>query len=211
MKTDDLIRALAADTRRRPSGIGRMLVVAAVVSVAVAFVVFLATLGPRSDLAAAAATVRFNLKWIAALVLAGSALALLEAVARPDGDWRRALLLAAAPAMLGLAVAAEMAVLPAEAWPMAAIGKNALVCLTFIPLIGAGPLASFIWFLRRGAPVRPALAGAAAGLAAGGIAAGLYAFHCTDDSPFFVAIWYTTAIAGLTLAGAVAGRFATRW
>ena len=31
---------------------------------------------------------------------------------------------------------------------------------------------------------------------AGGIAATLYAAHCTDDSPLFVATWYTIAIAG---------------
>jgi hypothetical protein len=55
------------------------------------------------------------------------------------------------------------------------------------------------------------LAGAVAGLAAGGIAATLYAAHCTDDSPLFVATWYTLAIAILTGTGAFAGRVFARW
>jgi hypothetical protein len=57
----------------------------------------------------------------------------------------------------------------------------------------------------------PALAGSVAGLLAGGIAAAVYAAHCDNDSPLFVATWYTLAIAGLALLGAIgASRFA-RW
>jgi len=41
-----------------------------------------------------------------------------------------------------------------------------------------------------GAPARPAVAGASPA-AIGGTAATLYAFACTDDSPLFVATWYT--------------------
>ena len=61
--------------------------------------------------------------------------------------------------------------------------------------------------LRRG----PHLAGAVAGLVSGGIAATFYAAHCTDDSPLFVAIWYTIAIAALTAIGAVGARGLVRW
>ncbi|TIM19365.1 MAG: DUF1109 family protein, partial [Mesorhizobium sp.] len=38
-----------------------------------------------------------------------------------------------------------------------------------------------------------------------------YAAHCFDDSPLFVATWYTAAIAGLALLGALGGRFFIRW
>jgi hypothetical protein len=65
--------------------------------------------------------------------------------------------------------------------------------------------------LRRGAPAKPAAAGAVAGMLAGGIAATFYAAHCTDDSPLFVATWYTIAIAGLALAGAAGARRFARW
>jgi len=39
----------------------------------------------------------------------------------------------------------------------------------------------------------------------------LYAAHCTDDSPLFVATWYTLAVTLLTVAGAFAGRRFARW
>jgi hypothetical protein len=65
--------------------------------------------------------------------------------------------------------------------------------------------------LRQGAPTRPGVAGAAAGLLAGGIAATFYAAHCTDDSPLFVATWYTLAIGALALLGAAVGQRFLRW
>ena len=72
-------------------------------------------------------------------------------------------------------------------------------------------LAAMLFILRDGAPLRPALAGAAAGLAAGGLGAALYAAHCTDDSPLFVAAWYGVAIAAVAAAGALAGARWLRW
>ena len=101
--------------------------------------------------------------------------------------------------------------MPSSEWSARLVGTNSLACTTLIPLMGIAPLALFIAMLRYGAPSRPTLAGAIAGLAAGGIAATLYAAHCTDDSPLFVATWYTLAIAILTVAGALAGRAFARW
>ena len=66
-------------------------------------------------------------------------------------------------------------------------------------------LAAALIALRHGAPARPAVAGAFAGLLSAGLAATLYASHCTDDSPLFVATWYTLATALVTAIGALAG------
>ena len=44
-----------------------------------------------------------------------------------------------------------------------------------------------------------------AGLLSAGLAATLYASHCTDDFPLFVATWYTIATALVTAIGALAG------
>jgi hypothetical protein len=78
-------------------------------------------------------------------------------------------------------------------------------------LIAAPVLIAALAALRRGAPTRPTLAGAVAGLAAGGLGATLYAAHCTDDSPLFVMAWYVPAIAIVTIAGALAGARLLRW
>ena len=117
----------------------------------------------------------------------------------------------AAPALLAIAVVGELLLLPSETWTAGAIGTNSLICLSYIPLIGIGPLMIFLAALRHGAPTRPALAGAVAGLVSGGIAATFYAAHCTDDFPLFVAIWYTIAVAALTAIGAVGARGLVRW
>ena len=69
-----------------------------------------------------------------------------------------------------------------------------------LPLLAAALIA-----LRHGAPTRPAIAGALAGLLSAGLAATLYASHCTDDSPLFVVTWYTIATALVTAVGALAG------
>ena len=66
-------------------------------------------------------------------------------------------------------------------------------------------LAGALFGLRHGAPTRPAVAGAIAGMLSAGFAATLYASHCTDDSPLFVATWYTVATALVAAVGALAG------
>src|SRR2546423_15075253 len=85
------------------------------------------------------------------------------------------------------------------------VGNNSRVCMTAIPLMSLPILAGALIGLRHGAPARPAVAGAVAGLLSAGLAATLYASHCTDDSPLFVATWYTLATAMVTAIGALAG------
>ena len=65
--------------------------------------------------------------------------------------------------------------------------------------------------LRRGAPTSPAMMGAVGGLLAGGLGATVFAMHCTNDSPLFVAIWYALAIGLTSMFGLVVGRYALRW
>ncbi len=179
-------------------------------AVALAAIVFFGVLGARSDIAAAAETFRFLFKFVVTVALAASAFGLLKMLSRPDAEPHRTGL-AVAPMLLAAGIVAELAVSPLGTWSARLVGTNSLVCLTFIPLIGIGPLALLLLALRHGAPSHPMLAGAMAGLAAGGIAATFYAAHCTDDSPLFVATWYTIAIAMLTLAGALAAPRIARW
>lgn len=212
METDELIKALAADARR--SGISMRVAWSstAVAAVAVAAAVFFALLGARLDIAEAAQTFRFLFKFAVTLALAASAFALLHMLSRPETEPRRSLpRLAFAPALLAAGVVVELAVSSPDTWSTRLVGTNSLVCLSFIPLIGIGPLALLLFALRHGAPSHPAVAGAVAGLAAGSLAATFYAAHCTDDSPLFVATWYTIAIAMLTLVGALGASRMARW
>lgn len=212
MRTGDLIEAIAADARSRRTPPGPALLGALAVGGALAAALQLATIGIRPDVAAALATLRFPVKFIPVLVLAAAALALLTRMARPGADGRAAALaLLAFPALLAAGVAAELAAVPREAWLPLLVGKNAAYCLTVVPLLGLAPLAALLLALRRAAPTRPTAAGAVTGLAAGALAAFFYGWHCTDDSPLFVATWYPLAIAVLGAGGALAGRALLRW
>ncbi|MCV3737997.1 NrsF family protein [Rhizobium sp. TRM96647] len=212
METNDLIKALATDTRRQGLPLGRAWIAALVVAVLVAAVVFFALLGPRPDAGAALSTVRFVFKFIVTVALAVAAYRLAVAVSRPGGNWRAALSgLLVAPLLLVLAVLLELVAVPSTNWAARLIGTNSMVCLTFVPLIGVIPLVVLLLAMRHGAPANATTAGAVSGLLAGGIAAAFYAAHCPDDSPLFVAVWYPLAIAILVSLGALLGRFFLRW
>ncbi|MCD7059031.1 NrsF family protein [Pelagibacterium xiamenense] len=211
MKTEDLIAALAADAPRTGPRLDTVWAVALACAGVLATAVFFGTIGPRADFWSAAQTVRFDFKFVLTGVLAVTSFLMLRALAVPGANRPHWSVLALAPALGIGAVLLELFVLPAGAWQMAQTGKNALVCLTYIPLIGLAPVGALILALRRGAPTRPALAGGIAGLLAGGIAATLYAAHCTDDSPLFVMTWYPIAIAMLVALGAILGRIFARW
>jgi hypothetical protein len=212
METDELIKVLAADTRRRGMPMAGAWFGTALAAVASAAIIFFILLGPRTDIASAAQTVRFLFKFVLTIALAASAYGLVRVLSRPEADTRRSLpRLAVAPVLLAAGIIAELVVSSPGTWSAKLVGTNSLVCLTYIPLIGIGPLALLLLALRHGAPSHPSLAGAMAGLMAGGIAATFYAAHCTDDSPLFVATWYTIAIAVLALLGAVGAHRFVRW
>lgn len=212
MRTDDLVHALVADHHAAQTSIGRQLALAIAIGFAISAAAFWVTLGPRPDIEAAALTVRFDLKIMEALLLAATAVALVLRLAQPGaGTSLQKVVLAAAPALLAITVIAELLVVPADQWQAKLVGSNSLVCLTAIPLLSLPLLAALLLALRHGAPTSRGAAGAAAGLVAGGLAAALYAMQCTDDSPLFVATWYSIAIGVVTVFGAVLGRRLLRW
>ncbi len=211
MKTDDLIDLLAQDSAV-PWKIGRILGYATVIGTVIAGTVFFIGIGFRPDIASAMETVRFLFKFVVTLSLAIAAIGALLRMARPGarlGLWGWAF--AAAPVLLGGAVIAELIVMPESTWVARLVGHNARFCLTLIPLLAIGPLACLLLALRQGAPSRPGLAGAVAGLAASGIAATFYAANCNDDSPLYVMTWYPIATAMVVFVGYLAGTKFLKW
>jgi hypothetical protein len=206
METDQLIRMLAADSAHRARPVGLVLAMALLVAAPVSVAMFFMGLGVRPDIMSAMHNPFFDLKFAVALGLALSAITVGLHLSRPEASlrgWGWLLLIPAGLLVGGLA--AEM-MLP-QRLPMMTrlMGSNSRVCLTAIPVISLPLLAAALIGLRHGAPTRPAITGAIAGLASAGLAATLYAAHCTDDSPMFVATWYTIATALVAGIGAALG------
>ncbi|MBX3577278.1 MAG: DUF1109 family protein [Rhizobiaceae bacterium] len=212
METNQLIEAIAVDARKPLIGTDRVLQIVSVLAVVLAATIFYLALGPRADIVEASQTPRFLFKFLFTLAILGTGYAAFFSIARPEATLRSEIpLLFLAPILLSVALGLEVIGLTPEEMKARWLGTNLTTCLTFIPLIGLGPLAVFLLALRHSAPTRPTFAGVVAGLAAGGLAATLYAAHCVDDSPLFVSTWYTIGIVGLAIVGGLAGRFGLRW
>lgn len=209
MKTDDLIRALAADhpAEAPPKRMLRWLAPALLAS----FALLMLTLGPRPDLVESLGEPLSVLRFVLTLLLGLSALRAVLTLARPEQ--KRGLFL---PMLLVGVIAAGLwvwawAATPAEGRQMAMVGKTMAYCLTTIPILSLFPVAALFALLRRGAVTAPLRAGLAAGLAGGGLAAAIYAIHCTEDSPLFYVTWYGLAILSVTLLSGLIGQRLLRW
>jgi hypothetical protein len=212
VRTNDLIRALAADNDVHAMPPGKALMLALVPGVAIALSLHLAILGLRPHLMSLLGDPRILFKLGLTVLLAALSGPLVLRLVKPGASVRTpALMLAIVPVLLASAVIAELFFVPSGLWGQRLIGSNAMFCLKSIPFLAATPLCASLLALRQGAPECPGLAGAAAGLFAGAIGAAFYATHCPDDSPLFVAAWYTLAISFVAMIGAVAGHRLLRW
>ena len=212
MKTDDLIRAMTSDLAPPGPSIETRFAVAFLPGLLLALALFAVTLGPRGDLALVASDMRFLFKFVVTLLLALCSALLVWRLVRPGAPARLQIAaLAFVPLVLAAGVLAELFVLPTASWCPKLVGSNGLVCVVSIPLFALPMLIAEILALRQGAPTKPALTGVVAGLFAGGVAAAIYAAHCPDDSPLFIALWYSLGIAIVALVGGLAGRLALRW
>lgn len=210
MKTDDLITALAMDRERSGPAVARAMGAALAAGVLVSLAVFLVALGVRSDIGAALLSWRFDVKLAIAAVAVTAALV---DCLRWIGPERRNAPALSVVALLLLVVwvGIELAAVPPGEWYSRVVGTNAVVCLVSIPALSLAPLAALLWVMRSGAPASPAWAGAAVGGLAAACGAALYATHCFEDSPLFVAIWYSLAALPVIGLGAFAGSRLLRW
>ena len=206
MDTDQLIRTLAADNAHQTRPVGMVLALALLAAAPVSVALFLVILGVRPDVMTAMHNPFFDLKFVVTLALALSALSVGLHLSRPEAGPRGWIWLLLIPlGIVAAGIGSEM-MLP-QRLPMMTrlVGHNSRVCLSAIPLISLPLLVAALIGLRHGAPTRPVLSGALAGFLSAGFAATLYAAHCTDDSPLFVATWYTLAAAAVAAIGAIAG------
>jgi hypothetical protein len=206
MDTDQLINTLAADNTHQARPVSSVLALALLAAAPVSIFMFAAEMGVRPDVMTAMHNPFFDLKFAVTMALAAAAITISLHLARPEASLRSFVWLLAIPAGLLLAGISGEMMMP-QRLPMMTrlVGHNSKVCLTAVPLLSLPLLAASLIGLRHGAPTKPALAGAMAGVMSSGLAATLYASNCTDDSPLFVATWYTLATIIVAAIGALVG------
>jgi hypothetical protein len=212
VKTENLITALVADAASIGTPIAQKVALAMACGLALPAAMFFWQLGWRPDIGEARGTLPFLFKFVVTGALLVLAAILVARLARPDaapGLWGWALMIA--PLLLVAGSSADLIASPSNVWTTKLIGANAAACVALILLLSVAPLAALLFALSEGAPAKPRITGAVAGIAAGALAATLYAMHCTDDSPLFVATWYAIAIGIMALAGSVLGERLLRW
>jgi hypothetical protein len=206
MDTDQLIRTLAADNSHRARPVGFVLALALLAAAPVSLLMFVTELGVRPDVMSAMHNPFFDLKFAITLALASAAITVALHLSRPEASLHGWLWLLLIPVGLLVAgISGEMMMPQRLPMMVRLVGSNSKVCMTAVPLMALPLLVAALIGLRHGAPTRPAIAGAMAGLLSAGLAATLYASHCQDDSPLFVATWYTIATAMVTALGALVG------
>ncbi len=214
MKTDDLIAQLAAETPPvAPSAAERRIAVSAVLGVIAAFIVLLPLLGLRPDMAAAAATAPFWMKFGFTAALGVIGLAVAARLARPGVKVGGALWTALALPVIVIALLGGgelMAAAPSERLAMW-LGSSWRTCPMWIMALSAPVLAAGLIGLRKLAPTNLPLTGFALGIASGGLGATVYGLYCQESTAAFVSTWYVLGMALVGLAGATVGSRLLRW
>jgi hypothetical protein len=212
MKTDELIGLLGQDApaiAARP--FAPRLLGAALVGVAVSGVILVGWLGLR-PLEPAMHSPPF---WMKAAYTALFALAGLLAsvrLARPGGRIGPALgLVVVAVAWLAMLAMMETMRTPAAGQPHLWLGWSWKMCPLRILALAAPVFVAALWLMRRMAPTRLALTGAAAGLFAGGVGATIYGLYCEETAAAFVVVWYSLGMAACAAIGAAVGARLLKW
>ena len=213
MKTDQLIDMLSTNVEPVKTGqVWKPLIWALAIGGVASFCVMLATVGLRTEAAGVSHSGFLALKVLFMLSLVGVGTALLIKLIRPGQDGRKLFTFIFLPFLAaGFAGIVALALEPSAAWHPMILGTQWVTCLYCIPLFAISPFALLIWALRKGAPTNLQRTGAIAGLVAGALGATAYAFHCSDDSLPFIAIWYGAMVLLCAWIGARLGPRLLRW
>ena len=212
MKTHDLIDLLGQDAPPAPARpFTPHLLGVALAGALVSGLILIAWLGLR-PMGQAMHSPPFWMKAAYTSLLALAGLMATARLARPGGRLGAALILA----VVAVAWLALLAMMETMRTPMAGqshlwLGWTWSICPFRILALAAPVFAAVLWLMRRMAPTRPALAGAAAGLFAGGVGASVYGLYCEETAAAFVVVWYSLGMAACAALGAVIGRRLLRW
>jgi hypothetical protein len=212
VRTQDLIALLAEDASPvRPRALTPRLLGAALLGAVVSGLILVAWLGLR-PMGPATHSTSFWMKAGYTTLIAAAGLLTTARLARPGGRPGVALGLAlvAALALAAMAGMETMRTPPAglaHLW----LGWSWSVCPFRILALSAPVFVAVIWWMRRMAPTRLALAGAAAGLFAGGVGATVYGLYCEETAAAFVVVWYSLGVAACAALGAIIGARLLRW
>ena len=212
MKTGDLVRLLAEDAPvGAPAPMTPRLLAAALAGAALSAALLVSWLGMRPMHEAMHAP-SFWMKAVYTILFALSGLLTTAQLSRPGARLGGAIWIAAA-AVLWLAVLALMETMrtPASGMTHLWLGWSWKMCAMRIVAFAAPVFAVVLWLMRRMAPTRLALAGAAAGLFAGGVGATIYGLYCEETAAAFVVVWYSLGMAACAVLGAVIGARLLRW
>lgn len=212
MKTDDLISMLASDAGavaprvwqpRYALALGAGLIGAGLLMVLL--------LGVRPDLVEALQLPMFWVKIAFPAALAVGALLATVRLSRPGIAIGHVSSMIVAPVLV-IWVLAAWALLSAPADRATLIwGETWSACLVNIPMLSVPAFVAVFWVMKTLAPVRPALAGAAAGLLAGALSAIVYALHCPELAAPFIGLWYLLGMLIPAALGALIGPRLLRW
>lgn len=213
MQTNDLISLIAAGAAPVDTGrLGRLTWLAALLALVAAAGLVLLTLGARPDLAGAWFTPPVLGKLLLGTSVAAITLTLFQSSLRPGLSPQRRVPFVALPvAVILLWAVLVLAGAPRGDWGALTFGRSWLACLVAVPLFGLAPFAALVAVARQGAPTRPRLTGALAGLAAAALATVAYSMHCPEDTVPFIASWYPLAMLAMTALGALLVPRFTRW
>lgn len=213
MKTDELIAMLASDAGPvAPRVWQQRYALALGAGVLGALLLMVLLLGVRPDIADAVWLPMFWVKLVFPAVLAAVTLLAAVRLSRPGMTLGRLGSALAAP-VLAIWLLAGLALLGAapEDHGMLIWGETWAACLVNVPLLSVPAFIGLLWVMKTLAPVRPALAGAAAGLLAGAVSAAVYALHCPELAAPFIGIWYTLGMLIPAAIGALVGARLLRW
>lgn len=213
MTTNDLIAALARDTRPVRSGDAlRKLVLALISGGAAAMLLVAIFLGDPLYGTERLGIMTFGVKTAftsSLMLLSGS---LLYQAGRPGHDPRPGAPWIAAPFVVVAVISAlALARVGAEDRPALIFGSSWQTCLLSVGLLSIPVFALLVRAFRSFAPTDLRLTGMLAGLASGSTAALVYGLHCPETSPAFLLIWYGLGILAAGLAGRAAGPLLLKW